>query len=192
MERKVARQIQLGLTLLLFVSCAHGKPAWLAKNTHAYLNERVFYGVGSTTGVRIKSKVLAQLTAEDMAKGEASKIFESYALFLLKEYTESLTDEERAMVEEEGTLNLSFMTHVGMALFEVVQQDTWIDPDKGTYHALAKIKLNHLLREIASADDLSPELQDFVRKNAKDAFDRFKSFNETKSGDQLETAVQAQ
>jgi len=179
MKRNVARQIRLGLALLVLVGCAHSKPDWI-KNSRAYLDERAFYGVGSTTGIRIKSKLLAQITAEDMAKGEASKIFENYSLFLLKEYTKSLTDQERAIAEEEGALSISYMTHVGMALFEVVQKDIWVDPEKGTYHALARIKLKHLLREIDSAEDLSPELQNFVRKNAEDAFDRFQGLNEAK------------
>jgi hypothetical protein len=181
MQRDIAKWVRLGLTLLVLVSCTQAKPSWIKKDTHAYLNKRTFYGVGTLSGVKIKNKILAQITSENLAKAEVAKIFDAYTLSLLDAYTASLTVDQRADIEDMGELKMTFMTHGAMTLFDSVVEETWTDPDKGTYHALAKIKLKTFLREIASAEDLTPQFQNFIKKNAQDYFDRLKGLNETET-----------
>jgi hypothetical protein len=118
------------------------------------------------------------MTAESLAKGEVTRLFEAYSLALWQDYTPSLTDDERAQVSEEDEMKRAFLTHVSMALFETVLKERWTDPAKMAHHALAVIKLKHLLRQVASAEDLSPDFRQFVKRNANDTFDRFKGLNE--------------
>ena len=181
-QQKIVKWVHpLVIPLLLLTSCTQAKPDWLKKETNVFVSERSFYGVGTLSGTKVKNKVLGQMTADNLAKAAVSNAFESYALSLLNDYTTSLTADQRASLEAEGDLKLTFMTHVAMTLFEVVLQERWRDPDTGTYHALARIKLKHFLREIANAEDLSPEFQDFIKKNAEEAFDRLKALNEPKT-----------
>ena len=65
-------------------------PEWVLKGSGAFGGEsgRVFYGVGSVSG--IKNHALARTTADNRARAEIAKIFETYSASLMKDYQESI------------------------------------------------------------------------------------------------------
>ena len=65
-------------------------PEWVNKGSGAFGGEKkVFYGVGSASGIRNHS--LARATADNRARNEISKIFEVYSASLMKDYQASIT-----------------------------------------------------------------------------------------------------
>src|SRR5688500_16570414 len=65
-------------------------PGWVNKGSGAFGGEKkVFYGVGSASGIRNHS--LARTAADNRARAEISKVFEVYSASLMKDFQESVT-----------------------------------------------------------------------------------------------------
>src|SRR5688572_32955155 len=63
-------------------------PEWVNKGSGAFGGEKkVMYGVGSASGIRNHS--LARTTADNRARAEISKVFETYSASLMKDYMSS-------------------------------------------------------------------------------------------------------
>src|SRR3954454_16648411 len=66
-------------------------PEWVVKGSRAFGGEagRIFYGVGQVNG--IKNMALARTTADNRARAEIAKIFETYSASLMKDYQAATT-----------------------------------------------------------------------------------------------------
>ena len=66
-------------------------PDWVLKGGGAFGGDsgRVFYGVGSVSGVKDFS--LARLTADNRARADIARVFETYSASLMKDYMSATT-----------------------------------------------------------------------------------------------------
>jgi len=71
------------------VASAADLPQWVTRGSTAFNNagERAFYGVGSASG--IKNPPLLRSTADNRARAELGKIFETFSASLMKDYMNS-------------------------------------------------------------------------------------------------------
>ncbi len=177
MKKQMLKAIGFGLMSLLLISCMRNtKPDWVLKETTAYLGKKAFYGVGSVGGV--KNEDLAQMTSENQARIEVTKLMNAYAEMLVQEYTASLPKAEFKRLNENQNIAMSlrsFANTVGSQQMTII--DSWQDQSNGTFYTLAELPLKTFRNAVAKANDLELEssLRQFVVKNAQEAFGRFQS-----------------
>ena len=80
--------------LLLFVTStiASGEPAWVTRGSGAFPSDKKsFYGVGLANG--LKNPALLRTTADNRARDELGKVFETFSASLMKDYMNSSGDQ---------------------------------------------------------------------------------------------------
>lgn len=160
-------------------------PDWVIKGSAAFKDNgsRVFYGVGAVSGV--KNKPLARTSAEDRARAEIGKIFETYTASLMRDYMASTTGgaavRSTSATAEEQHVEQAVKTFSATTLNGVIIIDHWVDPSDGTVYALAKLDFDKFKNNLDKMKELSAEVRDYVRKNAEKAFDNL-SEEEQKRG----------
>ncbi|MDD5434594.1 MAG: LPP20 family lipoprotein [Nitrospira sp.] len=154
-------------------------PAWVTKGSAAFNDNgvRVFYGVGSVSGV--KNKSLARTAAENRARAEIGKVFETYSASLMRDYMASTTGgaevNAQSATSEEQHIEQAVKTFSAATLSGVIVIDHWVDPSDGTVYALVKLDMDGFKNSIDKAKELNAEVRDFVRKNAEKSFDRLEA-----------------
>jgi hypothetical protein len=143
-------------------------PDWVDKGSGAFGGEagRVFYGVGSVSGM--KNRALARSTADNRARAEIAKIFETYSASLMKDYMASTTAGDMKASSEEQHVEQAIKTFSAVTLSGVLIVDHWEHPD-GTIYSLARLDLQTFKDNIDKAKELSAQVRDYVRKNAEKA-----------------------
>jgi hypothetical protein len=141
-------------------------PEWVLKGSGAFGGDegRVFYGVGSVTGIQNPS--LARTTADNRGRAEIAKIFQTYSASLMKDYAASTTAGDMTASSEEQHVEQAIKTFSAMTLSGVQMVDHWYHPD-GTVYALARLDLAALTDGLEKMKELSAEIRDHVRKNAE-------------------------
>jgi len=156
-------------------------PEWVMKGSGAFGGEqgRVFYGVGSVSG--IKNHALARTTADNRARAEIAKIFETYSASLMKDYMASTTAGDMKASSEEQHVEQAIKTFSAVTLSGVQVVDHWIHPD-GTVYALAQLDLQTFKDNMDKAKELSTSVRDYVRKNAEKAHMDLEKEEEKRAG----------
>ena len=142
-------------------------PEWVMKGSGAFggENKRVFYGVGSVTG--IKNPSLARTTADNRARAEVSKIFETYSASLMKDYAASTTAGDMSKSSEEQHVEQAIKTFSAATLSGVQIVDHWFHPTDGTVYALAQLDLAAFTDNLDKMKELNANVRDYVRQNAE-------------------------
>lgn len=141
-------------------------PEWVMKGSGAFGETagRVFYGVGSVSG--IKNHALARTTAENRARSEIGKIFETYTASLMKDYASAASDGEGT--NEEQYVEQALKTFSAATLSGVEIVDRWFHPD-GSVYALSKLDLEAFTNNLERMEKLNEATREYVRKNAERA-----------------------
>ena len=145
-------------------------PDWVVKGSGAFSNndkERVFYGVGQVSG--IKNMSLARSTADNRARAEIGKIFETYSASLMKDYAASTTAGDQTVAAEEQHVEQAIKTFSAATLNGVQVVDHWFHPTDGSIYALASLDLAAFTDSMNKAKDLNARVRDYVRANAEKA-----------------------
>ncbi len=154
-------------------------PAWVTKGSAAFNDNgiRMFYGVGSVSGV--KNKALARTASENRARAEIGKVFETYTASLMRDYMASTTGgaevNAKSATSEEQHIEQAVKTFSATTLSGVIVVDHWVDQSDGTVYSLVKLDMDGFKNSIDKAKELNSEVRDFVRKNADKAFDKLES-----------------
>ncbi|THI88860.1 MAG: hypothetical protein CAF41_005295 [Nitrospira sp. CG24A] len=100
----VAVALMIGL-----VACG-GPPKWVKQGSGAFneKDSKAFYGVGSVSGVR--NEPLAWDTAENRARAEIAKTFETYTGYLMRDYAASTTAGDFTKNTEEQNVERAIKT----------------------------------------------------------------------------------
>ena len=149
-----------------------GAPTWVKKGSGAY-NEKdtkAFFGVGAVTGV--KNEPLAWDTAENRARAEIAKTFETYTAYLMRDYAASTTAGDFTKSAEEQNVERAIKTFAATTLSGVRPIDRYKDDDSNTYYVLAKLSLKDMQEALAQSKELNAQMRDYVRKNSERLFDR--------------------
>ncbi len=172
----------LVIAALLTVTACGGPPTWVKKGSGAMHSKdsKAFYGVGAVVGV--KNEPLAWDTAENRARAELAKNFETYTGYLMRDYAASTTAGDFTKNTEEQNVERAIKTFSAVTLSGVRPVDRYKDEDTGTYYVLAKLSLEDMKEAMMQAKELNAEVRDFVRKNAEKLFDRLDSEEGKRAG----------
>lgn len=144
-------------------------PEWVNKGSGAFGGEKkVFYGVGSASGIRNHS--LARSTADNRARAEISKIFEVYSASLMKDYSASTTAGDFSASSEEQHVEQAIKTFSANTLNGVEIVDHWIHPTDGTIYSLARLDIAGFMEQIDRAKELNEKVKEAVKRSAAKAF----------------------
>jgi hypothetical protein len=179
--------ITIGILMipLLVFGCVGSKrmggakpPAWVLQGSGAFKDagNKVFYGVGAVTGIR--NRPLAETAADNRARAEITRVFETYSASLMRDYAASTTAGDFSRSAEEQQVEQTVKTFSAATLSGVMIIDRWIDPHDETVYSLARMDLEKFKESMERAKDLSEEVKDYVKKNAEKAFDRLEAEEE--------------
>ena len=179
---KAAKFVLASLAIVGLVACGGGKkktdgdapanlkgidyPEWVNKGSGAFGGEqgRVFYGVGSASGIR--NHALARTTADNRGRAEIARIFEVYSASLMKDYMASTTAGDMSASSEEQHVEQAIKSFSAVTLSGVQIVDHWFHPD-GTVYALAQLDLEGFTNNLDKMNELNGQVRDYVRKNAE-------------------------
>lgn len=143
-------------------------PDWVSRGSGAFGGEeRVFYGVGSASGIR--NQALARTTADNRARAEIAKVFETYSASLMKDYMASTTAGDMSASSEEQHVEQAIKTFSAATLSGVQVVDHWVHPQDGTYYSLARLDLATFTDNLGKMKELNEKVRDYVRANAEKA-----------------------
>jgi hypothetical protein len=173
-----------GLVLLLVVlglAACGGPPTWVKKGSGAYneKSDKSFYGVGSVVGVR--NEPLAWDTAENRARAEIAKTFETYTAYLMRDYAASTTAGDFSRNSEEQNVERAIKTFSAVTLNGVKPIDRYKDDKTSTYYVLTKLSLEDMKNNLDQAKELNSQVRDYVRKNADRLFERLEKEEEKRA-----------
>ena len=172
----------LAVAMLVGVTACGGPPTWVKKGS-GVLNskeDKSFYGVGAVVGV--KNEPLAWDTAENRARAELAKNFETYTAYLMRDYAASTTAGDFTRNTEEQNVERAIKTFAAVTLSGVRPVDRYKDEKTGTYYVLAKLSLKDMQEQMLQAKELNSQVRDFVRKNAERLFDRLGTEEDKRAG----------
>ena len=145
-------------------------PKWVHKGSGAYEKDgkKAFFGVGVVQGIR--NEGLARQTCDNRARGEIAKIFDLYVAAMMKDYQRSTTAGDfKNSSEEQDVLSVQkTITEVNLRGVEI--RDHWQNPRSGALYALAVLDLDGMMKNLNQANQLNARVRDYVRDNARKAF----------------------
>ncbi len=162
----------LAVALLVAIAACGGMPKWASDGSGALNSkgDKAFYGVGSVIG--IKNEPLAWDAAENRARAEIAKNFQTYTAYLMRDYAASTTANDFTKSTEEQNVERAIKTFSAVTLNGVRPVDRYKDEKTGTYYVLAKLDLHDVKSKLEESKELNAEVRDFVRKNADRLFDK--------------------
>jgi 3-deoxy-D-manno-octulosonic acid (KDO) 8-phosphate synthase len=145
-------------------------PAWVIKGSGAFKDagESVFYGVGAVVGMN--NKPLAVTSAENRARAEVAKVFQTYSASLMKDYAASTTGGDTPTSEEQH-IEQTIKTFSAVTLSGVMIVDRWEDPNNATIYSLARLDLKAFEDQVKKMQELNANVKAYVKDNAERAFD---------------------
>ncbi|HVA66220.1 MAG TPA: hypothetical protein VNK24_04770 [Elusimicrobiota bacterium] len=170
-----------GLGLTFIAGCHHyvvspiakNAPDWVNKGNGAFKDggQSVFYGVGSVQGIR--NIPLAQMSADDRARGELAKIMNDYVATLTKDYMASTTAGDMTKSSEEQMVSSTMKNFAEFTLHGAVIVDRWVDRSVNppVYYSLCKLDMNAVQQSLNQSKDLNAQVRDYVKQDANKAFD---------------------
>jgi len=147
-----------------------GTPRWVNRGSGAYdgPHGKCFYGVGVLAGVQ--NPGLSRQAVDNRARGEIAKMFDLYVAAMMKDYQRSTTAGDFKNSAEEQDIVSAQKTITEVTLRGVEVRDHWVDPQDGTKYALAILDLNGIMKGLEDAKQLNSKVRDYVRANARRAF----------------------
>ena len=171
----------LAVLLLVGLTACGGPPKWVEKGS-GYLNDKdskAFYGVGSVTGVR--NEPLAWDTAENRARAEIAKTFETYTGYLMRDYAASTTAGDFTKNTEEQHIERAIKSITTVNLSGVRPLDRYKDEETNTYYVLTKLSLEDMKNNMEKAKELNAQVREYVEKNADRLFERLEKEEEKRA-----------
>ena len=144
-------------------------PEWVTKGSGAFGGEKqVFYAVGSKSG--IKNRSLLRSAADNRARAEMQKLFETYTASLMKDYAASTTAGDFSASSEEQHVEEAVKTFAAGTLNGVQIVNHWEHPVDGTLFSLARLDLDGFMSMLDRSKELSAKVKDRVKRAAERSF----------------------
>jgi len=157
--------------VLLLAGCG-GAPDWV-KEGSGVMNQddsKSIYGVGMVEKVPLES--VAWEIAENRARAEVAKSFETYTAYLMRDYVATTAATESPGVSAEQDVQRAIKTFTAVTLNGVRQIERYKDEDKNMYYVLAKLSFKDMQEALNQAKELDKDVKNFVKKNGERIFDR--------------------
>ena len=141
------------------LGCATGAPKWVAKGTSVFPpSEKVFYGLGQADP-SIESRDLRAEAADNRARADLQKYFDTYTGYLMKEY-----DGPDGKLVERGIKTFSAGHLSGVRIADRYERD-------GKIYSLAKLDLDEFRKVMEKVPGLSEKARDFLRNRSAEVFE---------------------
>lgn len=172
------------VSLAFGLTACGGPPTWVKEGSGAYTKDgdKALYGVGSIVGV--KNEPLAWDAAENRARAEIAKNFETYTAYLMRDYAASTNTADFSQSTEEQLVERAIKTFTATTLNGVRPIERYKDEDTYSYYVLAKLSLTDMQRLLNQAQELDPQVRDYVRENAERLFDELEKEEAKREGGQ--------
>ena len=142
----------VGLSLLVSVlaSCG-GPPNWVKEGSGPMNTEggKAIYGVGSVIGV--KNEPLAWEAAENRARAELARTFETYTAYLMRDYAASTNAGDFTKSTEEQNVERAVKTFTAVTLNGVRPVDRYKDEDTSSYYVLTKLSFKEMHGDLTTS-----------------------------------------
>jgi len=157
-------------------------PAWVASGSRATGDdgEASFSGVGVASGVA--NHALARRIADQRARAEIARMLDTYVTAMMEDYSATTTAADFSASAEEQHVVDTVRSFTTRRLHGAEIVDHFTDPEDRTVYALARIDLARFSSALAQAAELDRSMRDFVRSNARRAFDRMEREEERRAG----------
>ena len=156
----------------LLLSGCGGAPDWVQEGSGVMNRDdsKAIYGVGTVEKVPLES--IAWEIAENRARAEVAKSFETYTAYLMRDYVATTAVTESSGVSAEQDVQRAIKTFTAVTLNGVRQIERYKDEDKNMYYVLAKLSFKDMKEALSQANELDKEVKNFVKKNGERIFDR--------------------
>lgn len=170
---RLTRSCLLVAGLSLVLTACGGPPTWVEEGSGALhkKDDKAFYGVGAVAGIR-HNEPLAWDTAENRARAELAKNFETYTAYLMRDYAAATTAGSFTATSEEQNVERAVKTFSSVTLRGARPVDRYKDEESHTYYVLTKLSLADVKEALAQAEELDSRMREYVRDNAERLFDR--------------------
>jgi hypothetical protein len=161
---------------VLLVGCGGAKPDaptqdiqapdWVIQGGGAGADpsSKVFYGVGSASG--IKNMSLLRTTADNRARADLAKVFQFYSASLMKDYMASTLADDPNVTSEEQHVEQAVKTVTSITLSGVLIVDHWQNPSTMEMFSRAKIDLDAFKGNLEKAKELDQRVKEYIKQNA--------------------------
>jgi len=156
---------------LLLGGCG-GAPDWVEEGSGVMNQDdtKAIYGVGTVEKVPLES--VAWEIAENRARAEVAKSFETYTAYLMRDYVATTAATESSGISAEQDVQRAIKTFTAVTLNGVRQIERYKDEEKDMYYVLAKLSFKDMQEALAQANELDKDVKAFVKKNGERIFDR--------------------
>ena len=160
------------LAVLLMAGCG-GAPDWVKEGSGALNKDdsKSIYGVGMVEKVPLES--VAWEIAENRARAEVAKSFETYTAYLMRDYVATTAaTADSSGVSAEQDVQRAIKTFTAVTLNGVRPIERYKDEEKNMYYVLAKLSFKDMQEALNQAKELDKDVKNFVKKNGERIFDR--------------------
>ena len=179
--KKVVKGMVVAAAIIGLFACS-GTPDWVEDGSGALNSseDRAFYGVGSVIGV--KNEPLAWDTAENRARAELARNFQTYTAYLMRDYGAATNIDDFTQSTEEQNIERAIKTFSPVTLRGARPVERYKDDDTHTYYVLAKLSLDDAKSALVQSQEVDSEMRDFVRNNADRLFERLEAEERQQAG----------
>jgi hypothetical protein len=173
--------ITLIVSVMLLVGCSSktsvesdlnisGAPDWVNEGNQMLGDEdgRLFHGIGSAPSMGDFS--LQKNTADDRARAEVARIFNSYLSIASNDYSASASQGNQQVNEQAVSRQIDNITQINLSGVKIIAR--WQDDDTHSIWSLAELDLDHVQQTLDKAKAMSPTLSEFLAKQSNSIFDR--------------------
>lgn len=155
------KRIVVGVLFALMTGCG-GAPKWVKKGTVAFPpNEKVFYGVGRADAA-VKSENLREETADNRARADLQRYFDTYSGYLMKEYEGEDGQQVDRVIKTFSAGHIS-----GVRIVDRYRKGEKV-------HSLAKLDLEEFRKVMRNAPELTDRARKYLAERSEKLFDQLK------------------
>ncbi|VUD59210.1 hypothetical protein TDB9533_02619 [Thalassocella blandensis] len=149
-----------------------GAPDWVNEGKQALKDgkDRLFHGIGSAPSMNDDS--LQKSTADNRARAELAQVFNSFMDVLASDYSAAAAGTDEVINEQAVSRSIKNMTKLNLTGAEIIAR--WKDKKTGIVYSLAEIDMKKFKTVAKAAQDMDPNLKQFIDSHADNIFDAMK------------------
>lgn len=178
--RSVFRLVFIGILASTLFACSSrtvvesdlgikGAPDWVNEGKQALKDgkDRKFHGIGSAPAMNDDS--LQKSTADNRARAELAQVFNSFMDVLASDYSAAAAGTDEVINEQAVSRSIKNMTKLNLTGAEIIAR--WKDKKTGIIYSLAEIDMKKFKTVAKAANDMDPNLKQFIDQQADNIFD---------------------
>lgn len=161
-------KIAIALVVVLVIGCASTKPLWVDKGNAAFEKgkSRIFYGVGRASS-EVKDPALRTEAADNRARGDLQRIFDTYTSYLMKDY-----QGQDGQLIERACKTFSAGNISGAQIVDHYSDDS------GTVYSLVKLDMDKFKDEVDLSKELNDAAKEYIRQRSDAMFEQLQKEEE--------------